>query len=110
MLTAEQISRHKLLLGIWMAMAPLGFVATEMGWITREVGRQPWIIYGWLRTQDGASILPPAAVGSTLAMYLVMGTLLPLAAGFFYYKIIAKGPDMALAAPTGPGALARKGG
>jgi cytochrome d ubiquinol oxidase subunit I len=87
-------------MGIWMAMAPLGYVATEMGWVTREVGRQPWIIYGWMRTQDGASILPAAAVGSTLAMYCVVYTLLPLAAGWFYYKIIAKGADLTLAPPA----------
>lgn len=110
MLSLERISRRKLLLGVWMAMGPMGFVATEMGWITREVGRQPWVIYGWLRTQDGASILPPAAVGSTLAMYLAMGTLLPLAAGYFYFKIISKGPDMALEAPGVPDGPARKGG
>lgn len=100
MLCPEQVSRHTLLMGIWMAMAPMGYLATEMGWVTREVGRQPWIIYGWLRTQEGASILPPAAVGSTLAMYFAVYTLLPLAAGWFYYKILAKGPDLTLAPPA----------
>lgn len=107
MLSPEQASRHSLLMVIWMAMAPLGYVATEMGWVTREVGRQPWIIYGWMRTQDGASILPAAAVGSTLAMYCVVYTLLPLAAGWFYYKIMAKGPDLTL---TPPASNPRQGG
>jgi cytochrome d ubiquinol oxidase subunit I len=33
-----------------VAAIPLGYIAVDMGWITREVGRQPWIIYGLLRT------------------------------------------------------------
>ncbi|MFZ5427928.1 MAG: cytochrome ubiquinol oxidase subunit I [Thermodesulfobacteriota bacterium] len=100
MLTPEQAPRHKLLMGLWMLMAPMGYVATQMGWVTREVGRQPWIIYGWLRTSEGASILHADAVKSTLAMYGVMYTLIPLAVCWFLFKIIAKGPDTALEPPA----------
>ena len=48
----------------------------------------------------GVHPAPAAAVGSTLAMYCVVYTLLPLAAGWFYYKIIAKGADLTLAPPA----------
>jgi cytochrome d ubiquinol oxidase subunit I len=39
-------------------MAPLGFVAIEAGWIVTEVGRQPWIIYGFLKTKDAVTPMP----------------------------------------------------
>ena len=43
-------------------MGPAGFVAVIAGWITTEVGRQPWTIYGLLRTADSASPLAAPAV------------------------------------------------
>lgn len=106
LLTPEPSPRRNLLMLLWMGMIPLGYLATEMGWATREVGRQPWVIYGWLRTQDGASILPPEAIWTSLGMYAAVYTLLPLVAGWFFWKILAKGPDTALEPP----APARKGG
>ena len=38
--------------------APLGFIAVEAGWTVTEVGRQPWIIYGVLRTRDALTPMP----------------------------------------------------
>ncbi|GFK93600.1 Cytochrome bd-II ubiquinol oxidase subunit 1 [Fundidesulfovibrio magnetotacticus] len=105
LLAPDGAPRRKLLLGAWMAMAPLGYVATEMGWATREVGRQPWVIHGLLRTSDGASILPAEAVWTSLAMYGAVYTILPLMALWFFGKILAKGPDLTLQPP----AAARKG-
>jgi len=37
---------------------PLGFIAVEAGWTVTEVGRQPWIIYGVMRTKDAVSSMP----------------------------------------------------
>ena len=55
-----------------LAMGPSGFVAVIAGWITTEVGRQPWVIYGFLRTADAASPLDaPAVAVSLLAFVLV---------------------------------------
>jgi cytochrome bd ubiquinol oxidase subunit I len=49
---------------------PLGFIATIAGWIVTEVGRQPWIIQGLMRTTNGASLsLPPEAIRSSLAAF-----------------------------------------
>jgi cytochrome bd ubiquinol oxidase subunit I len=65
-----------------VAMGPAGFVAVICGWVTTEVGRQPWVIYGLLRTKDAVSpIATPAVTGSLLAFVIVyfavfgMGTL-----------------------------------
>ena len=80
-------------------MAPLGYVAVETGWLIREVGRQPWIIYGLMRTSEAASPLPAAAVLTSLLIYLVVYTLLSLAFMVFAARIIAKGPDFASPVP-----------
>ena len=100
LLTPERARNGRWLMGLWVLMLPMGYVATEMGWITREVGRQPWIIYGWMKTQAGASLLAAPAVGSALLAYLAAYTLLPLAAGFIFYRIIRTGPNLSLPAPT----------
>ena len=78
-LAPEASGRQKWLLYAWIAMAPLGYVAVETGWIVREVGRQPWIIYGLMRTSEGASPLPPSAVLTSFIIYLALYTLLSLA-------------------------------
>lgn len=55
-----------------LAMAPSGFVAVLAGWVTTEVGRQPWTVHGLLRTADSASPLDaPAVAASLLAFVLV---------------------------------------
>jgi cytochrome d ubiquinol oxidase subunit I len=45
-----------------VAAAPLGFVAIEAGWVVTEVGRQPWIIYGVMRTADAVTPMPGLVV------------------------------------------------
>jgi len=46
-----------LLRGIVLA-GPLSFVAIELGWMVTELGRQPWVIYGYLRTKDAVTTAP----------------------------------------------------
>lgn len=48
----------KWFLRVLMAAAPLGFIAIETGWVVTEVGRQPWIIYGVMRTRDAVTPMP----------------------------------------------------
>jgi cytochrome d ubiquinol oxidase subunit I len=50
------------LLRALVAAGPLGFVAIEAGWVVTEVGRQPWIIYGIMRTKDAVTPMPGIAV------------------------------------------------
>ncbi len=101
-LREERIGRHRWLLRAWIASIPLGFLATDLGWVVREVGRQPWVIYGLLRTGDGASRLPASVVGGSLLMYLVVYSLLLVAFLFFAGRIIGKGPDLQLPPPGRP--------
>jgi cytochrome d ubiquinol oxidase subunit I len=93
-LAAERIADQKWLLRAWVAAIPAGYVAVETGWIVREVGRQPWVIYGHLRTMNASSLLPASAVASTLAMYLFIYSALLAAFLFFACRIISKGPDL----------------
>ena len=73
--------------------SPLGFIAILSGWTVAEVGRQPWIVYGHLRTAEAAAPVPAAAVASSFALFVVVYLLLLLA--FFYYaaRIVFAGPE-----------------
>lgn len=60
-----------LLMKVLLAMTFSGWVATVAGWYVTEIGRQPWLVQGVLRTRDAVADLPPAYVGLTLTAYLV---------------------------------------
>lgn len=99
-LKAEAIGAQKWLLRAWVAAIPLGYIAVDMGWTVREVGRQPWIIYGLLRTSDAVSALSPASVGFTTVVYFLIDSLLLVTFVVFAWRMIRKGPDLTLPAPS----------
>tara|TARA_R110002073_G_scaffold168833_2_gene325701 strand:- start:149 stop:1528 length:1380 start_codon:yes stop_codon:yes gene_type:complete len=82
--------------------APLGFIAIIAGWVTAEVGRQPWVIYGQLRTADALSPVPAGNVALSLALFvLVYGVV--FGAGFIYiWRSIRRGPLDETAPPGAP--------
>ncbi len=90
----ENASRHKWFWKIWYWGLSLGFIATELGWITREVGRQPWIIYGIMRTSEGVSVLTTAQVLTTLVAFITTYVVLFIIFIVFVRKILKEGPDM----------------
>ncbi|MBU1605272.1 MAG: cytochrome ubiquinol oxidase subunit I [Alphaproteobacteria bacterium] len=55
-----------------LVMAPSGFVAVIAGWVTTEVGRQPYVIYNLMRTADAASPLDAPAVGASLVAFVLV--------------------------------------
>jgi cytochrome d ubiquinol oxidase subunit I len=87
------------LLRAWVAAIPLGYVAVDMGWTVREVGRQPWVIYGLLRTSQGASVLPAASVGYTLLGYFAIYAGLLVAFVVFAWRIVRNGPNLDVRVP-----------
>jgi cytochrome d ubiquinol oxidase subunit I len=99
-LKIETIAAQKFLLGAWVASIPLGYIAVDMGWTVREVGRQPWVIYGLLRTSQGVSALSPASVGFTTVVYFLIDSLLLTTFIIFAGRMIHKGPDLTLPAPS----------
>jgi cytochrome d ubiquinol oxidase subunit I len=82
------------LLRIWVAVIPLCYIATECGWIVREVGRQPWVIYGLMRTEHAVSHLPASAVAVSLFLFVAVYAALFAAFLFYACKIIQKGLDV----------------
>ena len=75
-----------------VAMGPAGFVAVTAGWITTEVGRQPWVVYGLLRTRDAVSpIGAPGVTGSLIAFVIVYFAV--FSAGVLYIvRLMARPP------------------
>lgn len=101
-LTPEFFRRQAWLSWCWILAAPAGYLAIESGWIVRCVGRQPWTVYGQLRTSEAASQLPAQEVLISLSSFTLLYGALLLFALFFGARIIRKGPDLTLEPPTGP--------
>jgi cytochrome d ubiquinol oxidase subunit I len=82
-----------------MAVTPLGFLAVLCGWTVTETGRQPFLVYGVLRTADAVSPISAAAVTTSLTIFIVVYNLLLLA--FFWYGAltILRGPTGEKATP-----------
>jgi cytochrome d ubiquinol oxidase subunit I len=99
-LSSGSIGNNRLLLRAWIASIPLGYLATECGWIVREVGRQPWVIYGLLRTRDAASTLPVSVVAVSLVTFVAIYSSLFILFLIFAVRIIRKGPDLTLIPPS----------
>jgi cytochrome d ubiquinol oxidase subunit I len=55
-----------------LVMGPAGFVAVIAGWITTEVGRQPWVIYGLMRTADARAPIAAPAVAASLVTFVIV--------------------------------------
>jgi cytochrome d ubiquinol oxidase subunit I len=79
-----------------MLSAPFPYIATTAGWMTTELGRQPWLVYGLLRTADGASPLIHSGTALfTLLGFLGLYLLLGLLFLFLVFETIHRGPAMA---------------
>ncbi len=73
-----------------MAMGPTGFVAVLAGWITTEVGRQPWTVYGLLSTNDSVAPIEAAAVATSLIAFIVVYFVLFGAGTFYMLRLMNK--------------------
>jgi cytochrome bd ubiquinol oxidase subunit I len=76
-----------------VAMAPSGFIAILAGWITTEVGRQPWTVQGLLRTADSVSPVAAPAVAASLAAFVVVYFIVFGFGLFFMLRMMAKPPQ-----------------
>lgn len=93
------LAQRKLLLA-WVLCIPLPYVAVEAGWIVREVGRQPWVVYGLLRTKDAVSTVAASSVTLSMAMFFAFYVV--LLATFFVLarNWLRTGPDLTLNPPA----------
>jgi cytochrome bd ubiquinol oxidase subunit I len=71
----RELTQDRRLLGALAAVAPFGFLATEFGWTVTEVGRQPWVVQGLLRTSAALTPMPGLVVPLTVftLLYLLLG-------------------------------------
>lgn len=88
----NKLENYPLLLRVMVLSGPIGFVAVLAGWIVTECGRQPWVVYGLLRTRDASSLVPGAAVGFTLLVFVIVYSVLLVAFLVFLRHLIRKGP------------------
>lgn len=91
---AKRLYQWSLLHRAAVAMGPAGFIAVLAGWVTTEVGRQPWTIYGLLRTAQSASPLDAPAVAASLAAFVIVYFAV-FGAGIWYLLHLAKKPPEA---------------
>lgn len=99
------IWRRKLFDSPWflrfcVAMGPSGFIAVLAGWMVTEVGRQPWVVYGVLKTRDAVSPVLASQVATSLIAYVIVYAIVFTAGAIFILRLMAEGPVAALAEPA----------
>lgn len=92
------LAQHPALLRLLVLAGPMGFIAIEAGWTVTEVGRQPWVIYGFLRTRDAVTPMPGLVVpfATFTALYCLLGLTL---AWLLSRQILATRADAPLEVP-----------
>jgi len=73
--------------------APLGLVATLAGWTVAEVGRQPWIVHGLMRTADSVAPVPAGSVATSLVLFAAIYGLLLWAFLHYLFRMVRLGPE-----------------
>jgi cytochrome d ubiquinol oxidase subunit I len=76
-----------------MLMTPSGFGAVLFGWFTAEIGRQPYVVYGHLRTADAVSPIATEAVGTTLIIFIIVYAFVFGFGSYYLAKLLRRGPD-----------------
>jgi cytochrome bd ubiquinol oxidase subunit I len=94
-----RLFESRLFLGVCQAMTPLGFVAVVAGWIVTEVGRQPWVVYGMMRTSEAVS---PSLTGGdvviSLILYMAVYAVVFGAGLYYLVRVVRGGPPDTLEA------------
>ncbi|CAN7192030.1 cytochrome ubiquinol oxidase subunit I [Paraburkholderia sp. SIMBA_054] len=93
------LARRKLLLA-WVLCIPLPYVAVEAGWIVREVGRQPWVVYGLLRTSQAASTVAPSSISLSMVMFFAFYVVLLVTFFVLARRWLRTGPDLTSVPPA----------
>lgn len=107
-------ARGRLYASAWLrravlAMAPSGFIALLAGWTVTEVGRQPYTVYGLLRTADSVSPVAAPGVATSLAALVLVYAIVFGAGGLFLLRLMRRPPTMGESGPR-PGMPLRSAG
>ena len=87
--------RSRLFLRAAVLMGPAGFAAVIAGWTTAEVGRQPWLVWGVMRTAAGASPVTAHEVGASLLAFLLVYAVVFSAGALYILRLLGAGPAAA---------------
>jgi cytochrome d ubiquinol oxidase subunit I len=74
-------------------LIPLPYLANQLGWTLSELGRQPWIVYGIMRTRDAVSPIATLQVATSLVAFFLVYALLGGADFYLLFTFARKGPD-----------------
>jgi len=91
-LKRREIATYPLYLKAMLLAMPLPYLGMQAGWAVAEVGRQPWIVHGLMRTADAASPLAVSQVGTSLLAMTLLYTLLGAAGAYLMVDTAKKGP------------------
>ncbi|NTW35486.1 MAG: cytochrome ubiquinol oxidase subunit I [Syntrophobacteraceae bacterium] len=80
---------------VWcMALTPGGFIAVLAGWFVTEIGRQPYIVYGFMKTAEATSPVSAGPIAISLLAFVVVYVFVFGAGSYYILKLIAKGPGI----------------
>ncbi|MFC9735696.1 cytochrome ubiquinol oxidase subunit I [Streptomyces roseolus] len=88
----KAVLRFRLWHLVLMASVPLPYLAMIGGWVFRESGRQPWVVYGLLRTEDAVSALSPGTMRLSLAVFATLFLLLAVLNAWLLARHARRGP------------------
>jgi cytochrome d ubiquinol oxidase subunit I len=103
-----RLERNRMLLWLVLLSFPLPFIATLSGWFTAEVGRQPWTVYGLLRTADALTpFLTGRSALTSLVVFCSVYSFIFVFGVVYIHRLLRAGPEGRLALPT-PGAIPQR--
>ncbi|GAB0114565.1 cytochrome ubiquinol oxidase subunit I [Acidisoma sp. C75] len=97
----ERISNNRLFLWAAIVAAFLPYASIWCGWWVREVGRQPWVVYGLMRTAQGVSHMSATAAALWLIGYMWFELIVWGSTWYFFAKVMRHGPDLTSPVPQG---------
>ncbi|MGW4211871.1 cytochrome ubiquinol oxidase subunit I [Lentzea sp. NPDC004789] len=101
LLVKDLVIRMRFPLYLMVIGIPLPFVAAILGWVFREVGRQPWLVYGLLRTEDAVSHVDSSQILLSLVVFSSLFVLLACVDWALIARAVRRGPDVT-PAPVSP--------
>ncbi|MEU0536492.1 cytochrome ubiquinol oxidase subunit I [Amycolatopsis tolypomycina] len=93
LLVRNWITKARFLHYLMVAAIPLPFVAAIMGWLVREIGRQPWLVWGKLRTADAIADVPAGQILFSFIAFTLLFAALAVADWVLMARVAKRGPD-----------------
>ncbi|HMR30182.1 MAG TPA: cytochrome ubiquinol oxidase subunit I [Geminicoccaceae bacterium] len=90
----DSLYEHRWFHRLCVAMGPSGFVALLAGWITTEMGRQPWIVQGLMRTADAASPVPAGSLLTSLLLFVATYSFVFGLGMYYLLRLMRQPPDL----------------